>query len=86
MGLLERVETSALIDHLCDAVEVGNTACAELIRFEFQCRDDRHEFRSRFEAIVAKLCPEDPVEMRKRLVTIYKAIEKVDARIASLLQ
>src|SRR6516162_268078 len=62
MGLLERAETSALIDHLCDAVEVGNTACAELIRFEFQCRHDRHEFRPRFEAIVAKLCPEDPVE------------------------
>ena len=86
MGLLERAETSALIDHLCDAVEVGNTACAELIRFEFQCRDDRHEFRSRFEAIVAKLCPEVPVEMHKRLVSIYKAIEKVDARIANLLQ
>jgi hypothetical protein len=86
MGLLERTETSALIDHLCDAVEVGNTACAELIRFEFQCRDDRHEFRPRFEAIVAKLCPEDPVEMRKRLVNIYKAIEKVDTRIANLLQ
>ena len=86
MGLLERAETSALIDHLCDAVEVGNTACAELIRFEFQCRDDRHEFRSMFEAIVAKLCSEDPVEMRKRLVNIYKAIKKVDARIANLLQ
>jgi hypothetical protein len=39
-----------------------------------------------FEAIVAKLCSEDPVEMRKRLVNIYKAIEKVDARIANLLQ
>jgi hypothetical protein len=85
MELLNRAETSALINHLSDAVEVGNMACAELIRFEFQCRDDRHDFRSRFEAIVAKLCPEVPVEMHKRLVSIYKAIEKVDARITNLL-
>jgi hypothetical protein len=86
IGLLDRTATSALTDHLWHAVEAGNTACAELIRFEFQCRSDRHEFLSHFEAVVAKLSANDPVEMRKRLANICKAIDKVDARVIKLLQ
>jgi hypothetical protein len=86
LELLARTPTFALIDHLQDAVEAGNIACAELIRFEFQCRDNRHESMTRFETIAAKLSPHDPIEMRKRLANICKAAEMVDARVTHLLQ
>jgi hypothetical protein len=82
---LECTPTFALTDHFWDAAETGNAARAELIRFEFQCREDRHEFMASFEAIVAKLSPNDPVEMRKRIANIRKAIEKVDATVIGLL-
>jgi hypothetical protein len=84
LQLLQRTPTSGLIEHLHDAVEAGNFACAELIRFEFQCRDDRDEFRTGFEAMVEKLSRYDPVEMCKRLTNIEKATERVDARITLL--
>jgi hypothetical protein len=84
--LLERAPTSSLIGHLRDAVEVGEFACAELIRFEFWCREDQDEFRADFESIVEKLSPNDPVEMRKRLANICKATERVDAKVTELLQ
>jgi hypothetical protein len=84
--LLERTPTFALIDHLQDAVEADNIACAESIRFEFQCRDDRHEYMASFERIVAKLALHDPIAMRKRLTNICNAAEKIDERIADLLQ
>jgi hypothetical protein len=86
IGLLDHTATSALTHHLLHALEAGNTACAELIRFEFQCRDDRHEFMSHFEAVVAKFSPNDPVEMRKRLANVGKAIENIDGRVTNLLQ
>jgi hypothetical protein len=84
--LLERTPTFALIHHLQDAIDVGNIACAESIRFEFQCRDDRHEYTASFEMILAKIALHDPVEMRKRLANIRNAAEKVDARITDLLK
>jgi hypothetical protein len=84
--LLERTPTFALIPHLQDAIEVGNIACAESIRFEFQCRDDRQEYTASFEMILAKIARHDPVEMRKRLANIRSAAEKVDARVTDLLK
>jgi hypothetical protein len=84
--LLERAPTSSLIGHLGDAVEAGEFACAELIRFEFWCRNDQDEFRTDFESIVEKLSRNDPVEMRKRLANICKATGRVDARFTELLQ
>jgi hypothetical protein len=86
LQLLERAPTSSLIGHLRDAVEVGEFACAELIRFEFRCRDDKDQFRTDFESIVEKLSRDDPVEMRKRLANICTATERVDARVTELLQ
>jgi hypothetical protein len=47
--LLESTPTLVLIHHLLKAIEVGNIACAESIRFEFQCRDDRHKYTASFE-------------------------------------
>jgi len=81
---LQRTPTSALTDRLRDAVQAGNAACAELIRFEFRCRDDRRKFMTRFEAVAAKLASNDPVEMRRRIAGIRKAIERADGRIAGL--
>jgi hypothetical protein len=84
--VLERTPTFELIHHLLKAIEVGNTACAESIRFEFQCRDDRHKYTASFEMIWAKIALHDPVEMRKRLANIRNAAEKVGARITDLLK
>ena len=84
--LLDRAPTSSLVEHLRDAVEVGNFACAELIRFEFRCREDKDEFRMDFESMLEKLSRDDPVEMRKQLANICKATERVDARVTELLQ
>ena len=63
-----------------------NFACAELIRFEFRCREDQDEFKTDFESIVQKFSRDDPVEMRKRLANVCKATERVDARVTGLLQ
>jgi hypothetical protein len=84
--LLERTPTFALIHHLRDAIDVGNIACAESIRFEFQCREDRRKYTASFEMILAKIALHDPVEMRKRLANIRNAAEKVDARVTDLLK
>jgi hypothetical protein len=81
---LERTPTSALTDRLRDAAQAGNAACAELIRFEFRCRDDRREFMARFEAVAARLAANDPVGMRRRIAGIRKAIARADARITGL--
>jgi hypothetical protein len=86
LQLLERTPTSSLIEHFCDAMEAEHFACAELIRFEFWCRDDQDEFRTDFESMVDKLSRDDPVKMRKRLTNICKATERVDARVTELLQ
>jgi hypothetical protein len=83
--LLARTPTFALIHQLEEAIEFGNLACAENIRFEFRCRDDRSEYTAHFEAIVATIALRDPVEMRKRFANIRNAAEKADARVADLL-
>jgi hypothetical protein len=85
-ALLERTPTFALVQHLRDAIEVGNVACAESIRLEFQCREDRREYAASFKMILEKIALQDPVEMRKRLASIRNAAEKIDARITDLLK
>jgi hypothetical protein len=83
--LLARTPTSSLLRHLKDAIDAGNSACAENIRFEFQCRDDRHQYSAAFHMILDKESVRDPVEMRKRLANIRKAADEADARITGLL-
>ena len=69
-NLLQRTPTSVLPDHLRDAIQNRNFGRAESIRFEFNCRADRHLYSGKFEAIQALLRDEDPTEMQARLVTI----------------
>jgi len=84
--ILENTPTFTLIHHLLKAVELGNTAYAESIRFEFQCRDDRHKYLASFEMILSKMALYDPVELRKRLTNICTAAENVDTRVTDLLR
>ena len=83
--LLARTPTSSLLHHLEDALEAGNFACAENIRFEFQCRDDRHQYSGTFQMILDKHAVRDPVAMRRRLANIRKVADEADARITDLL-
>jgi hypothetical protein len=84
--LLESTPTFVLVHHLLKAIEIGNAAYAEAIRFEFQCRNDRHRCMASFEMVLAKILLHDPVEMRKRLMNIRDAAEKVDTRVTDLLR
>jgi hypothetical protein len=85
-NLLERTPTPGLIDHLKDAIENGNFACAESIRFEFKCREDRHLYSASFEAIEEQFRDEEPAEMQMLLVTIANAAATIDRRVTDLLQ
>jgi hypothetical protein len=85
IAFLARTATSDLLDHLQEASQVGHMACAELIRFEFQTRDDRRAFTARFEAITQEIRRHDPVEMRERLANICNAVENIDSRVAELI-
>lgn len=84
--LLQRTPTSALLLHLQDAIENGNFACAESIRFEFRCRSDRYLYWASFEAIREMRRDDDPAEMQIRLESIANATAKIDSRVASLAQ
>ena len=83
--LLARTPTYSLLQHLKDATDAGNLACAENIRFEFQCREDRHQYWAAFQGILEKQAARDPVEMRKHLASIRKVADEADARITDLL-
>jgi hypothetical protein len=85
-GLLRRTPTVALSGHLWAAMEAGDFASAELIRFEFQCREDRRDFMAPFETVVVKLSLNDPAAVRERIANIWKAIEKVDSRVADFFK
>jgi hypothetical protein len=67
-------------------VEVGNFVCAELIRFEFHCREDQDQHRLDFSSTIEKLSGDDPVDMRNRLPNICKATDRADLRITDLLR
>jgi hypothetical protein len=82
---LERTPTRELLGRFLDATKIGDLARAESIRFEFQTRDDPHEFEITSAAIFAKLARSDPANMAKRLANICRAVEMADARITSLV-
>jgi hypothetical protein len=69
-----------------DAIDAGNSACAENIRFEFQCREDRQQYCATFHMILDKHAFRDPVEMRRRIANIRKVADDADARITDLLR
>jgi hypothetical protein len=84
--LLARTPTYSLLQHLMDAIDAGNSACAENIRFEFQCREDRQQYAATFHMILDKHAFRDPVEMRRRIANIRKVADGADARITDLLR
>ena len=84
--LLARTPTYSLLQHLMDAIDAGNSACAENIRFEFQCREDRQQYCATFHMILDKHAFRDPVEMRRRIANIRKVADDADARITDLLR
>ena len=84
--LLACTPTYALLQHLMDAIDAGNSACAENIRFEFQCREDRQQYCATFHMILDKHAFRDPVEMRRRIANIRKVADDADARITDLLR
>jgi hypothetical protein len=84
--LLARTPTYSLLQHLMDAIDAGNSACAENIRFEFQCREDRQQYAATFHMILDKHAFRDPVEMRRHLANIRKVADDADARITDLLR
>jgi hypothetical protein len=81
---LERTPTFELLGRFLDATKIGDLARAESIRFEFQSRDDSHEYEVTSAAIIAKLTRSDPTNMAKRLANICRAAEMADARITNL--
>jgi hypothetical protein len=83
--LLESVPTFALMEHYREAVKANNLACAEMIRFEFQCRDDREKYFGTFQTRAATMAGHDPVAMRKRLANICRSIERADSRLTNVL-
>jgi hypothetical protein len=80
--VLEQMPTPALVTYLRDALQHGNTACAESIWFEFTCRADRHLYSAEFDEIRRVYADADPAEMHIRLLAIADASAKVDRRLA----
>jgi len=83
---LEYVPTLTLICHFIDAIKAGDLARAECIRFEFQTREDRHEYAVTSRAIFAQFAPSEPADILKRIAKICRAAEMADARVVDLFR
>src|SRR5262245_14201153 len=83
---LEYVPTLKLICHFIDAIKAGDLARAECIRFEFQTREDRHEYAVTSRAIFAQFAPSEPADILKRIAKICRAAEMADARVVDLFR
>jgi hypothetical protein len=83
---LEVTPTFALLGHFTEVMKAGDVARAESIHFEFQTRDDSHEYAVTSAVIMAKLALSDPANIAKRLANICRAAEMVDARITDLFR
>src|SRR5258707_2337110 len=81
---LECVPTLTLLCHFIDAIKAGDFARAECVRFEFQTREDRHEYVVTSRAIFAQFSPSEPADILKRIAKICRAAEMADARIVDL--
>src|SRR6266511_4168295 len=79
---LECIPTLTLLCHFIDAIQAGDFARAECVRFEFQTREDRHEYVVTSRAIFAQFAPSDPAEIAK----ICRAAEMADARVVDLFR
>ncbi len=72
---LKCIPTLTLICHFIDAIKAGDFARAESVRFEFQTREDRHEYVVTSSAIFAQFAPSDPADILKCLAEICRAAE-----------
>jgi hypothetical protein len=83
---LKCIPTLTLICHFIDAIKAGDFARAESIRFEFQTREDRHEYVVTSRAIFAQFAPSEPADILKCIAKIRRAAEMADARIIDLFR
>src|SRR5262249_14751751 len=64
---LECVPTLTLLCHFIDAIKAGDFARAESVRFEFQTRENRHEYAVTSRAIFAQFAPSESADILKRI-------------------
>jgi hypothetical protein len=83
---LECIPTLTLICHFIDAIKAGDFARAECVRFEFQTREDRHEYVVTSRAIFAQFSPSEPADILKRIFKICRAAEMANARVIDLFR
>jgi hypothetical protein len=83
---LKCIPTLTLICHFIDAIKAGDFARAESVRFEFQTREDRHEYVVTSRAIFAQFAPSEPADILKCIAKICRAAEMADARIIDLFR
>jgi hypothetical protein len=83
---LKRIPTLTLICHFIDAIKAGDFARAESVRFEFQTREDRHEYVVTSRAIFAQFAPSEPEDILKSIAKICRAAEMADARVIDLFR
>ena len=83
---LNCIPTLTLICHFIDAIKAGDFARAESVRFEFQTREDRHEYVVTSRAIFAQFAPSEPADILKCIAKICRAAEMADARIIDLFR
>src|SRR5262245_10171743 len=81
---LECIPTLTLICHFIDAIKADDFARAECVRFEFQTREDRHEYAVTSRDIFAQFTPSDPADILNRIAKICRAAEMADARVVDL--
>src|SRR5258708_34676491 len=83
---LECVPTLTLICHFIDAIKAGDFARAECVRFEFQTREDRHEYVVTSRAIFSQFAPSEPAAILKRIAKICRTTKMADARVVDLFR
>jgi hypothetical protein len=83
---LECIPTLTLIGHFIDAIKAGDFARAECTRFEFQTRENRHEYVVTSRAIFAQFATSEPADILKRIAKICRASEMADARVIDLFR
>jgi hypothetical protein len=83
---LKCIPTLTLICHFIDAIKAGDFARAESVRFEFQTREDRHEYVVTSRAIFAQFAPSEPADILKCIAKICRAAEMADARVIDLFR
>jgi len=83
---LECILTLTLICHFIDAIKAGDFARAESVRFEFQTREDRHQYVVTSRAIFAQFAPSEPADILKCIAKICRAAEMADARVVDLFR